>query len=62
MDAKQDPFFCCVQETYLNIKGRYFLKAKSWEKILFFMSFKYPNSKRREKIKDSSPRYKEQTK
>jgi hypothetical protein len=31
---KQDPTFCCVQETYLREKDRHCLRAKGW-KIIF---------------------------
>ena len=28
---KQNPFFFCIQETYLNLKDRHFLRVKGWE-------------------------------
>lgn len=28
---KQDLAFCCIQETYLNNKGRHYLSVKGWE-------------------------------
>jgi exonuclease III len=28
---KQDPAFCCIQETHLSDKGRYYLRVKSWK-------------------------------
>ena len=30
---KQDPLFCCIQETHLSNKDRYYLRVKVWEKI-----------------------------
>ena len=30
---KQDPYICCLQETYLKIRDTYKLKVKGWEKI-----------------------------
>ena len=30
---KQDPYICCLQETYLKVKDTYRLKVKSWKKI-----------------------------
>ena len=30
---KQDPYICCLQETYLKTKDTYRLKVKGWEKI-----------------------------
>ncbi|KAL6041447.1 hypothetical protein STEG23_023562 [Scotinomys teguina] len=29
---KQDPSFCCIQETHLNFKDRHYLRVKGWEK------------------------------
>ena len=29
---KQDPSFCCIQETHLNSKDRHYLRVKGWEK------------------------------
>jgi hypothetical protein len=29
--SKQDPAFCCIQETYLSIKDRHYLKVKGWK-------------------------------
>ena len=30
---KQDPIFCCLQETQLNLKDRHYLRIKGWEKV-----------------------------
>ena len=30
---KQDPTFCCIQETHLNHKDRHLLRVKDWEKF-----------------------------
>jgi exonuclease III len=30
---KQDPAFCCIQETNLNNKDRHYLRVKGWKKI-----------------------------
>ncbi len=30
---KQDPTFCCLQETHLNHKDRHLLRVKGWEKV-----------------------------
>ena len=30
---KQDPYICCLQETHLETKDTYRLKAKGWKKI-----------------------------
>jgi exonuclease III len=30
---KQDPTFCCIQETYLWDKDRHYLRVKSWKTI-----------------------------
>jgi hypothetical protein len=29
---KQDPAFCCIQETHLNNKDRHYLRIKGWKK------------------------------
>ena len=29
--CKQDPVFCCIQETHLRGKDRHYLKVKGWE-------------------------------
>ena len=34
MDTKQDPYICCLQETYLKTRDTYRLKVKGWKKIL----------------------------
>jgi exonuclease III len=31
---KQDPTFCCLQETHLREKDRYYLRMKGWKTIL----------------------------
>ena len=31
---KQDPTFCCIQETHLNIKDKNYLRVKGWKTIL----------------------------
>ena len=31
---KQDPTFCCIQETHLNVKDKNYLRVKGWKKIL----------------------------
>jgi exonuclease III len=31
-ECKQDPAFCCIQETHLSDKDRYFFRVKSWKK------------------------------
>ena len=31
---KQDPYICCLQETYLKTRETYRLKVKGWKKIL----------------------------
>ena len=33
MDQKQDPYICCLQETYLKTRDTYRLKVKGWKKI-----------------------------
>jgi len=30
---KQDPAFCCIQETYFNDKDRHYLRVKGWKTI-----------------------------
>ena len=30
---KQDPYVCCLQETYLKTRDTYRLKVKGWKKI-----------------------------
>ena len=30
---KQDPTFCCIQETHLSDKGRHYLRVKGWKTI-----------------------------
>jgi exonuclease III len=30
---KQDPAFCCIQETHLNNKDRHYLRVKGWKKV-----------------------------
>jgi hypothetical protein len=30
---KQDPAFCCIQETHLNDKDRHYLRVKGWKTI-----------------------------
>ena len=30
---KQDPYICCLQETYLKTRETYRLKVKGWKKI-----------------------------
>ena len=30
---KQDPYICCLQETYLKTRDTYRLKVKCWKKI-----------------------------
>jgi exonuclease III len=31
--CKQDPTFCCIQETYLRDKDRHYLRMKGWKTI-----------------------------
>jgi exonuclease III len=31
--CKQEPAFCCIQETHLNNKGRHYLRVKGWKKV-----------------------------
>ena len=33
IDAKQYLSFCCIQETYINIKDRYYFRVKGGKKI-----------------------------
>ena len=33
MDAKADPYICCLQETHLKTKDTYRLKVNGWKKI-----------------------------
>ena len=33
MDAKADPYICCLQETHLETRDTYGLKVKGWRKI-----------------------------
>ena len=33
MDTKQDPYICCLQETYLRPKDTYRLKVRGWKNI-----------------------------
>jgi exonuclease III len=30
---KQDPVFCCIQETHLNNKDKPYLRVKGWKKV-----------------------------
>jgi hypothetical protein len=30
---KQDPSFCCTEETYLSNKDRHYLKVKGWKTV-----------------------------
>jgi exonuclease III len=30
---KQDPAFCCIQETHLSDKDRHYLRVKDWKTI-----------------------------
>ena len=32
--CKQDPTFCCVQETHLRVKDKNYLRVKDWKTIL----------------------------
>jgi hypothetical protein len=32
--CNQDPIFCCIQETHLSDKYRYYLRVKGWKTIL----------------------------
>ena len=31
--GKQDPAFCCIQETHLSDKDRHYLRVKGWKTI-----------------------------
>ena len=31
---KQDPTFCCLQETHLRVKDKHYLRVKGWKTIL----------------------------
>jgi exonuclease III len=31
--CKQDPTFCCIQETHLSVKDKHYLRVKGWETI-----------------------------
>ena len=31
--CKQDPAFCCIQETHLSDKDRHYLRVKGWKTI-----------------------------
>ena len=33
MDAKQDPYICCLQETHLKTRDTYRPKVNGWKKI-----------------------------
>ena len=35
MDAKADPYICCLQETRLKTRDTYRLKVKGWKKIFY---------------------------
>ena len=32
--CKQDPTFCCIQETHLTVKDKYYLRVKGWKTVL----------------------------
>ena len=32
--SKQDPTFCCIQETHLSVKDKHYLRVKGWKTIL----------------------------
>ena len=32
--CKQDPTFCCIQETHLSVKDKHYLRVKGWKIIL----------------------------
>jgi hypothetical protein len=34
---KQDPTFCCLQETHLREKDRHYLRVKGWKSISKYM-------------------------
>ena len=31
---KQDPTFCCIQETHLRVKDKHYLRVKGWKTVL----------------------------
>ena len=33
MDTKQDPYVCCLKETYFRLRDTYRLKVRGWKKI-----------------------------
>ena len=33
MEIKEDPYICCLQETYLKTRDTHRLKVKGWEKV-----------------------------
>ena len=37
---KQDPYICCIQETYFRPKDTHKLKEKGWKKILHVIAKK----------------------
>ena len=37
MDKKQNPYICCIQETYFSSKDTHRLKMSGWEKYLMKM-------------------------
>ena len=32
---KQDPYICCLQETYFRCRNTYRLKVRGWEKLFY---------------------------
>ena len=36
---KQDPYICCLQETYLKPRDAYRLKVRGWKKIFHAVQF-----------------------
>ena len=32
--CKQDPTFCCIQETHLSAKDKHYLRVKGWKTVL----------------------------
>lgn len=38
MQRKKNPPFCCIQEIYLNIKGRHYLRIRAWKFYKFLLS------------------------
>jgi hypothetical protein len=40
MEAKQDPSFCCMLETYFSNKDRHYLGIKGWKKLFHSNIFK----------------------